>query len=356
MRTFRSDNNAGLCPEAFDAIAAANQGHQVAYGDDEYTARAVDAFRRVFGRDIEVFFVATGTAANTLAMASLTDPWQQIICHAGSHVNDDESTAPERLTHCRVVGVHAASPNLTPDDVRRAASHTRGDVHQPQPGVVSIANSTELGTVYFPADVRALCRTAHELGYRVHMDGARFANAVAAAGCDPRALTVDAGVDALTFGGTKNGLAFGEAIVFFKQADTPGAFARAIDTFPFHRKATGHLLSKHRFVAAPFEAVLQSGAWLTHAAHANAMASKLASGLEALGFSLPHPTQANAVFVHLSPEADAHLRARGHGYYLFGPNGLMRLMCSFNTTPEDVDALLADAAATSGAKGLGAAG
>jgi threonine aldolase len=216
--------------------------------------------------------------------------------------------------------------------------------------VVSIANSTEFGTVYFPEDVRALCRTAHELGYRVHMDGARFANAVAAAGCDPRALTIDAGVDALTFGGTKNGLAFGEAIVFFKQADSPGAFARAIGTFPFHRKATGHLLSKHRFVAAPFEAVLQSGAWLTHAAHANAMAARLAAGLEALGFSVPHPTHANAVFVHLTPEADEHLRARGHGYYLFGPNGLMRLMCSFNTTAEDVDAFLADAASAIGSR------
>jgi threonine aldolase len=198
--------------------------------------------------------------------------------------------------------------------------------------------------VYLPADVRALCQTAHSLGYRVHMDGARFANAVAAAGCEARALTVDAGVDALTFGGTKNGLAFGEAIVFFKQADSPGAFVRAIETFPFHRKATGHLLSKHRFVAAPFEAVLQTGAWLTHAAHANAMAARLAAGLRSLGFSVPYPTQANAVFVHLTPETDAQLRARGHGYYLFGPNGLMRLMCSFNTTPEDVDALLADAA------------
>ena len=145
-----------LCPEALEALVDANSGHHAAYGDDEYTERAVARFRRIFGSDIEVFFVATGTAANTLALASMTDPWQQILCHADSHINDDESTAPERLTHCRVVAVHASAPTLTPADVRRAASHTRGDVHQPQPGVLSIANSTELGTVYTPAQTREI--------------------------------------------------------------------------------------------------------------------------------------------------------------------------------------------------------
>ena len=341
--SFRSDNNAGLCPEALHAIGEANAGHHVAYGDDEYTARAVAAFRNLFGADVEVFFVATGTAANTLAIAALTDPWQQILCHAHSHVNDDESTAPERLTHCRVVPIHSDSPTLTPDDIRRAAGHGRGDVHQVQPGVVSVANATELGTVYGPADMRDVCRTAHELGYRVHVDGARFANAVAHAACHPRDLTVDAGVDAITFGGTKNGLAFGEAVVFFPQGGCPGWFDRAVRAFPFHRKSTGHLLSKHRFVSVPFEAVLRDGAWLTHAAHANEVAARLAGGLESLGYTLPYPTQANGVFVRLSSQADQHLRKRGHDYYPFGPCGLVRLMCSFDTRSADVDALLADA-------------
>jgi threonine aldolase len=344
MRSFRSDNNAGLCPEALSAIAAANDDHQTAYGDDEWTEKGVSAFRALFGAEAAVFFVATGTAANTLAMAALTEPWQQILCHADSHLNDDESTAPERMTHCRIVAIRSDSPLLTPGDVRKAASHTRGDVHQPQPGVLSIANSTELGAVYTPSLMRALCETAHELGYRVHVDGARFANAVAAAGCDPRDLAMRAGVDALSFGGTKNGLAAGEAVIFFPRDDAPEVYNRAVSTFPFHRKGTGHLLSKHRFVTAPFNEVLRSGAWLRHAAHANEMAAALARGLVTLGYDVPYPTQANAVFVRLPPEADAELQRRGHGYYPFGPDGLVRLMCSFDTTPGDVEALLADAA------------
>ena len=344
MRSFRSDNNAGLCPEALQAIRDCNDAHQVAYGDDDWTSRAVAAFRELFGADVEVFFVATGTAANTLAIAAMTEPWQQVLCHIGSHINDDESTAPERLTHCRVVGIHTDSPWLTPGDIRRASSHSRGDVHQPQPGVLSITNSTELGTVYNPSQVRDISSVAHELGYRVHMDGARFANAVASAGCTARELTRDAGVDALTFGGTKNGLAFGEAVVFFPQPGSEASFSRAVETFPFHRKGTGHLLSKHRFVTGPFTAVLQTGAWLTHARHANAMAAKLTEGLIALGYALPHPTQANGVFVKLTAAADTYLQGRGHGYYAFGPDQLVRLMCSFDTREEDIRALLDDAA------------
>jgi threonine aldolase len=216
-------------------------------------------------------------------------------------------------------------------------------VHQPQPGVLSISNSTEFGAVYSPAAVRALCDAAHELGYRVHVDGARFANAVVSAGCDARELTRAAGVDALSFGGTKNGLAYGEAVVFFPQPDAPHVFTRAVSSFPFHRKGTGHLLSKHRFVAAPFEGVLRTGAWLRHAAHANAMAQKLAQGLASLGYELPYSTQANAVFVRLPPRVDEHLKRRRHDYYPFGPDGLVRLMCAFDTNETDIDAFLEDA-------------
>jgi threonine aldolase len=343
MRTFRSDNNSGICPEAFAALEEANADHVNGYGDDHWTEQAVAAFYRLFGSDAAVYLVATGTAANVLALAALTEPWQQIICHTRSHYNDDESTAPERVTHCRAVPLHAATSKLTAEDVYRICANGRGDVHQPAPGAVTLSNSTELGEVYTPDEVRAICEVAHEHGYRIHMDGARFANAVAALGVEPAVLTREAGIDALSFGGTKNGLAFGEAIVFFPQGDG-GAYRRAVDTIEFHRKGFAHLLSKHRFVAAPFARTLSDGAWLRHAGHANAMARRLSAGFTALGLRLGYPTEANGVFVHL-PDAVYHgLTERGHGFYPFGEAGsdLYRLMCSFDTTADDVDAFLRD--------------
>jgi len=347
VRSFRSDNNAGVTPEAMQAIIdAADGSHERAYGDDAQTTRAVKAFELLFGPDIAVFFVATGTAANTLAIAALTEPWQQIVCHEHSHVNDDESTAPERIAQCRVSPVRVGIRKLTAEDVRVAAQPTRGDVHQPQPGVVTISNATEFGEVYGPDELREMCAIAHAAGYRVHVDGARFANAVASAGCEPRALAGDAGVDALSFGGTKAGLALGEAIVFFRQG-TGEHFERAKRVLPFHRKATGHLLSKHRFVSAPFAATIEDGSWLKHATHANAMASRLGDGLARLGYCLPVKTESNAVFVQLDEAQRAHLEQAGHGFYGFGPKSenLYRLMCSFDTTEADVDGLLRDATA-----------
>ncbi len=345
MRSFRSDNNAGLCPEAVTALIEANDdAHEVGYGDDASTERAVAAFREVFGPEVAVFFVATGTAANTLAIASLTEPWEQVLCHRHSHWNDDESTAPERITHCRttaISGVGGDEPKLTVKDVERAGAGLRGDVHQPQPGVLTVSNTTEFGTVYTPEEMQALCEVAHRHGYRVHVDGARFANAVASLGCDPRELTVNAGVDALSFGGTKNGLAFGEAVLFFPQGDGT-AYQRAARTFPFHRKGTGHLLSKHRFVSGPFARVLQGDIWLKHARHANTMATRLGQGLAELGIPPRFPVEANAVFVQLAEEVDRALTQAGQGYYPFGDAdwGLVRLMCSWNTTEEDVAGFL----------------
>jgi threonine aldolase len=349
MRTFRSDNNAGLSPEAIRAIVEANDNsHEIGYGDDAYTERATLAFQNIFGSDIAVFFVATGTAANTLAIASLTQPWEQILCHSHSHLHDDESTTPERFTHCRVTGVHPSGhewDKITPEDFGRAAKYSRDDVHQPQPGALTISDTTEFGLVYTPAEVKALCDVAHAAGYRVHVDGARFANAVAAMDCDPRDLADRAGVDALSFGGTKNGLAYGDAVLFFPQG-TGAAFERARDVFPFHRKGTGHLLSKHRFVSAPFAATLADGSWLRHARHANKMTARLAEGLSQLGIRPEIPVGANALFVTLPPHVDRALQAKGHGYYPFGDPAwrLSRLMCSFNTTPEDVDTFVADVA------------
>ena len=346
MHGFRSDNNAGLCPEALQAILDANDGHRSAYGLDQYTEAAVSALRRIFGDGTAAWFVATGTAANTLAIASLTQPWQRVLCHEHSHYNDDESTAPERITHCRTVQIRTPSGKLEPRDISQAGKVRGGDVHEPQPGVVTISNPTEFGMLYTPAEMRTLCDVAHAAWYRVHVDGARFANAVAALGCEPAELTGDAGIDALSFGGTKNGLAAGEAVVFFPQGDGR-VFETAINAFAFHRKSTGHLLSKHRFVTAPFAAMLRDGAWLRHAAHANEMASRLSEGLVRLGYQLKFPTQANAVFVVLSPPVDAALRARGYAWYPFGDPqwNMFRVMCSFDTRPEHVDALLADAEA-----------
>lgn len=342
MRTFRSDNGAGLCPEALAAILEANDGgHAGGYGDDAWTRAADAAFRALFEADAVTFLVATGSAANTLAVAALTEPWQSVICHETSHWNEDESTAPERITHCRTVPLAGARGKMTIAALEDVLSRRRGDVHQPQPGVVTISNPTETGLVYRPAEVAALADAAHRHGYALHVDGARFANAVAFLGCHPADLTVRAGVDALSFGGTKNGLASGEAIVLFPQQDRR-RFDRAVATLPFHRKGTGHLLSKHRFIAAPFARVLSDGTWLRHASRANAQAGRLGAGLSGLGMPPAYEVEANAVFVRLPAAVDAAWRALGHRYYPFGDSrdGLVRLMTSFDTQPQDVDALL----------------
>jgi len=353
MSSFRSDNNAGLVPEALEALVRAGRAeHAIGYGDDPDTARAVAAFRVLFGGDTAVFFVATGTAANTLAVASLTRSYQRVLCHEHAHWCRDESTAPERITGCRTHAITSAGPKLTPDDVRRAADTGRGDVHEPQPGALTISNPTELGVVYSPDETAALAATAHELGYRIHVDGARFANAVAFLDVHPRALTIDVGVDALSFGGTKNGLAFGEAVLFFPQGDG-STFRAAVHDFPYHRKASGHLLSKHRFASAPFEAVLAEGAWLRHAKHANAMARRLGEGLAALGHPPAFAVESNGVFVALPQEVIEHLRLRGHEFYGFGDPEwhMVRLMAAFDTRPDDVSALLADVHGSSAASG-----
>lgn len=354
MRTFRSDNNAGLCPEALRAIHDCNQGHALGYSDDDWTTRAVAAFRRIFSPDTHVFFVPTGTAANVLAVAALTKPWQRILCHEHAHINDDESTAPELFTSCRVTPIHSdplTQGSLLSSDLVHAAAEagSRNDVHQPAPGVLFLSNPTEFGEVYTPEQLQDLCAAAHALGYRVLCDGARFANAVAhvaharhiSAHEAARALTIDAGLDALTFGGTKNGLAHAEAVLFFPQPLNPDIAAQAAADFPFHRKRAGHLLSKHRFLSAQFAAVLESSAWVSHASHANAMAARLADALQSLHLRPAFHTHANAVFVQLPQPLIDHLFAQGHEFYTLGPARwrLARLVCSFDTSPEDIGAI-----------------
>lgn len=334
-RQFASDNYAGVCPEAWQALEAANSEHAPAYGDDRWTLRAANLIREVFETDCEVFFVFNGTAANSLALATMCQSYHSIICHQTAHVETDECGAPEFFSNgTKVLLAQGEHGKVTPDEIARIVGR-RGDVHYPKPRAVSLTQSTELGTVYTPAEVERVGAVCRDLGLRVHMDGARFANAIASLGVPPRAVTWQAGVDVLCFGGTKNGSHVGDAVVFFDHD-----LAREFD---YRCKQAGQLASKMRFLSAPWVGLLESGAWLRHAAHANAMAALLADEVAAIpGTRLLCPREANAVFVELpTPVIDA-LRARDWRFYTFIGDGGCRLMCAWDTRPEDVLALAAD--------------
>jgi threonine aldolase len=339
LHGFASDTYAGVCPEALDALRHANEGHTPAYGDDPWTARAGRLLRDLFETDCDVFFVSTGTAANALALAALCRPYHSVLCHADAHVQTDECGAPEHAAPgIKLVPVAGAGGKLDPAEVRAAAARRR-DVHSHQAGVLSVSQATEAGTVYGPDELRALTETARALGLRVHMDGARFANAVAALRLPPRALSWEAGVDVLCLGGTKNGLVCGDAVVFFDRALAEG--------FAYRRKQAGHLLAKMRFVSAPWAAVLESGAWLRNAERANAAARLLEAELRRLpGLHLLYPVEANAVFVAMPAGWAEALRRRG--WYFYTIAGGERLMCSWDTEPADVAALVQDLRALAG--------
>ena len=334
-RQFASDNYAGICPEAWDALLAANRSHMPAYGDDPLTQRASDALRELFETDCEVFFVSSGTAANALALASLCQSYHSILCHELTHIETDECGAPEFFsngTKLLVIGGEAAK--VRPEAVETSA-RKRCDLHFPQPRAVSISQATELGTVYQPDELRALGETCRRLGLKLHMDGARFANAVATLGVGPKEITWQAGVDVLSFGGAKNGLALGEAVVFFDPKLAEG--------FEFRCKQAGHLMSKLRFVAAPWLGLLESGAWLRNAQHANRMAQRLAEELKNIaGIEIMLPREANSVFVRMDPAHRDAIRERGWRFYDFIGAGGARLMCSWDTTEEDVEAIARD--------------
>lgn len=332
-RSFASDNNAGVHPEILAAIAAANEGHVRAYGDDPYTARAVDAFRSQFGPAVEVFFVFNGTGANVLGIQALVRPHEAVICADLAHINVDECGAPERFTGCKLLGVPAPDGKVTPDAVA-ARLRGIGDQHHVQPRVVSISQSSEYGTVYRPAEIRALADFAHAHGLLLHMDGARIANAAAALDLPLRGVTADAGVDVLSFGGTKNGLLGGEAVVFFDPAHA--------ERFRFIRKQGMQLSSKMRFVAAQFEALVGTDLWLRSARHANAMARRLGEGLRRIpGVTVTQPVDANAVFAILPGGSIPALQAQAYFYVWDDTRDEVRLMASFDTTEDDVDRFLA---------------
>lgn len=341
LRQFASDNYAGICPEALAAMAEANVGHAPGYGDDRFTQQAADLIRETFETDCDVFFAFNGTAANSLALASLCQSYHSILCHETAHVETDECGAPEFFSNgTKVLTVAGPEGKLDPSAIEHMVMK-RADIHYPKPRVVSVTQPTELGTLYRPDELAAIRTAARAHGLRIHMDGARFANAVAALGVRPREITWEVGVDVLCLGGTKNGMAVGEAIVFFDRALSA--------EFEYRCKQAGQLASKMRFLAAPWVGMLRGGAWLAHAGHANAMAARLEAALRRLpAVKVLHPVQANAVFAALPPGVAGALRAKGWRFYDFIGSGGVRFMCAWDTQPADVDAFAADLRAACG--------
>jgi threonine aldolase len=331
---FASDNTAGACPQAMAAFVAANAGFAPSYGNDDATRAVCDRLRALFEADCEVFFVFNGTAANSLALASLCQSYQGVICTDTAHVETDECGAPEFFSNgSKLLLSPHRQGKLTAQGVRELITR-RSDIHYPRPRVLTVTQCTELGTVYQIGEVAGLARLAHEHGLKVHMDGARFANAVAALGCTPAEISWRAGVDVLCFGGTKMGLPLGEAIVFFDRA--------LGEEFAYRCKQAGQLASKMRFLAAPWLAMLDDDQWLRHAGHANAMARRLAERIAGVaGAEMLLPTEANGVFVNLPAPAIEALRAAGWVFYTFIGGGA-RFMCSWATQEAAVDALAAD--------------
>jgi threonine aldolase len=333
-RGFASDNHAGVLPEVLEAIATANVGHAVSYGADEWTARVEELFRTHFGEEARTALVFNGTGANVVALQALCRPFQACICASTAHLNVDECGAPERVAGLKLLPVDTPDGKLTPAIVEPRLVRF-GDEHAVQPRVVSITQSTELGTLYTLDEIRALADQAHGHGMLLHVDGARLANAAAALGVSLRELTTDVGVDAVSFGGTKNGLLLGEAVVFLG--------AGLGDEVAYLRKQSMQLASKMRFIAAQFEALLSGDLWLRAASHANAMAELLAAAVEGIeGVTLTQKVEANAVFAVLPPGVAEALQERWRFYVWDETTGEVRWMCSWDTTPEDVDAFAAD--------------
>ena len=340
---FKSDNTAPAAPEILAALSRANDGVASSSGDDQITERLKAKLSALFEKEVAVFPVATGTAANSLALATLTPHYGAIFCHEGAHIHVDECGAPEFYTQgAKLVPLKGARGKVTPEAVKAAlAHHQRGFVHHAQPAMVSITQATELGTVYTATELEALSRLAKSERLGLHVDGARFANAIAHLKCTPAEATWKSGVDALSFGFTKNGAIAAEAVIFFD----PG---RAAD-IAYRRKRAGHLFSKMRYLSAQIEAMLDADLWLKLAARANAAATRLADGLRAIpGVTLEHPVEANELFVRLpSLAAMKALEAAGAKFYEWEPptegRPLLRLVCAFSTTDAEVDALLAAA-------------
>ena len=333
-RSFASDNNSGIHPAILEAIADANRGQCIGYGDDHYTDEAVKRFREAFGEAVEVFLVCTGTGANVLALRTVTQSYQAIICAHSSHLNTDECGAPENYTGCKIRVIASDDGKIAPHQIELLLQG-RMDEHQSQPRVISISQPTELGTVYTIEEIKGIASFAHANDLLLHMDGARLSNAAASLGCSLRAVSGDAGVDILSFGGTKNGMMMGEAVLFFHSEEA--------GNFKFIRKQGMHLVSKMRYLSAQFTAFFDNDLWLHNARHANSMTALLARELEAVPqVSIMQKIQANAVFLTMPPEIVEELQNR-HFFYTFDhTHTIARLMTSFDTTEDDIHRFIAD--------------
>jgi threonine aldolase len=327
-RSFASDNNAGVHPKVMDAIAAANDGHVIAYGDDPYTARAVKLFREHLGKDVEVFFVFGGTGANVLGLKAGTQSHHAIICAQTAHINVDECGAPEKFTGCKLLPIITADGKVKAEQIKPLL-HEVGFEHHVQPRVISVAQATEMGTVYTPRELQALAKFAHEHNMLLHVDGARIANAAAGLGVKLKAITRDAGVDILSFGGAKNGMMYGEAVVFFDKN-----LAR---NFKYTRKQGTHLPSKMRFISAQFEALLSNDLWRQNAQHANQMAQRLAAELGKISqITITQKVESNGVFA-IVPKKYVPLLQQRYFFYVWNEEiSEVRFMTSFDTTEADI--------------------
>jgi len=339
-RSFASDNNAGVHPKVIQAISAVNQGHTVGYGDDLYTKSALVKFRKHFGRGTDTFVVFNGTAANVLSFAALTSPYHAVICAEAAHVYVDECGAPEKLTGCKLIPVPTVAGKLTVEAVHKAY-HGVGDQHHVQPKVISITQSTEVGTVYKPDEVKALARFAHDHKMFLHVDGARIANAAASLKLNLRQATRDLGVDVLSFGGTKNGAMGAEAVVFFNQ--------NLAHDFLYRRKQGMQLASKMRYISAQLDALLTDDLWLRNARHSNRMAKLLERELKKIpDVEIAYKVEANGVFARIPRQAISKIRQRYFFYDWDESQAMVRWMCSWDTTEQDVTTFVSFVAQTIG--------
>lgn len=328
-RGFASDNNSGVHPNILEAMASVNYGHNIAYGDDPYTAEAVKLFRKEFGEHVEVFFVFIGSAANVLGIKAATQPHNAIICPDTAHIHVDECGAPERFTGCKMLTVSTPNGKLTPEMIKKHL-HGFGFQHHAQPKVISITQATELGTVYTPSEIREIADFAHSYNMYLHMDGARIANAAVALGTDFRTFTTDVGVDILSFGGTKNGMMYGEAVVFFRP--------ELAEDFMYTRKQGLQLSSKMRYISAQFIAYLSNNQWRRTAEHANRMAKMLANELSSIPqVQITQPVDINGVFAIVPKEIIPKLQNEYFFYEWDEERSEVRWMTSWDTTEEDIN-------------------
>lgn len=328
-RGFASDNNAGVHPRILSALTAVNKGHVVAYGDDPYTEKAISEIRNIFGEETGVFFVFIGTAANVLGLSSVTQPYQAVICPDTAHINVDECGAPEKFSGCKLLTCNTPDGKLTVDMI---ASHMHGIgfEHHVQPRVVSITQATELGTVYTIDEIREIANYTHDHGMLLHMDGARISNAALYLDCGLYEMTGGAGVDVLSFGGTKNGMMYGEAIIFFNKT--------LCEDFKYRRKQGMQLASKMRYIAAQFSAFLEDDLWIENARHANLMAQKLYAAVKDIPeVTVTRQVESNALFATLPPHIIPALQKEFFFYVWDEESSEVRWMCSYDTTEEDIE-------------------